>query len=127
MKNSEVVDLNAVFSNKMKIPAMSGDQLYALLSAKVDISRAAEGIEGKAQKSRDDTKPPGVDEYYAKMSDPRVREWYNRYVAMRARLLDEAYEGKMPDPPIERDMFPDMVQGLTPGEAILVMEYLVKR
>lgn len=126
MKKGDIVALNAIFSQKVKLPAMSGAQLYEVLSAKADLSAEAEAIEAKAEKFRLDTKPAEVDEYNAKMSDPSVRDWWNSYVSMRSRLFEEPFDGKLPAPCIPRDLFPEMIVGLTTGEAELVFKYLVK-
>lgn len=126
MKKGDVVALNAIFSHKIKLPAMSGDQLYAVLSAKADLSKVAEEIEAKADKFRTDTKPAGVDEYAAKLSDPVVKAWFEQFGVMRARLFNEEFDGRLPDPCIDKDLFPAMAEGLTPAEAMLIMTYLVK-
>lgn len=125
MKNGELIALNNVFS-KVKLPAMSGDNLFEILSAKADISLMAEEIEAKAEKFRVDTKPEGVDEYEAKMSDPKVAEWWNKYLSMRTRLFDEELAKSIPERSISRDIFANMIEGLTAGEAELIMKHLVK-
>lgn len=125
MKKGELIALNTVFS-KVKLPAMSGDNLFEILSAKADISKMAEEIEAKAEKFRVDTKPADVDEYEAKMSDPKVAEWWNKYLSMRSRLFNEDLEKDIPKPSISRDIFTDMIEGLTAGEAELIMKHLVK-
>lgn len=125
MKKGELIALNTVFS-KVKLPAMSGDNLFEILSAKADISKMAEEIEAKAEKFRTDTKPADVDEYEAKMSDPKVAEWWNRYLSMRSRLFNEEMGKDIPEPSISRDLFAGMIEGLTAGEAELMMKHLVK-
>ena len=125
MKKGELIALNTVFS-KVKLPAMSGDNLFEILSAKADISKMAEEIEAKAEKFRVDTKPADVDEYEAKMSDPKVAEWWNKYLSMRSRLFNEEMGKDIPEPSISRDIFTDMIEGLTAGEAELIMKHLVK-
>lgn len=127
MKKGDVVVLNDIFSNKIKLPAMNADQLYAVLSAKIDLSKAAEEISSKADRFRMDTKPENVDEYNAKLADPVVREWYMKYNAMQQRLFDESFEGNLPAPCIDKDIFPEMIAGLTAGEAMIVMNNLVKK
>lgn len=127
MKKGEVIVLNVLFSDKIKLPAMSGDQLYAVLSAKADLSIAAEEIEAKADKFRIDTKPKEVDEYAADMSDPAVKAWVRQFSVMRAKLLDEDFEGRVPSPCIDKDLFPSMAEGLTPREAMMIMNHLVKK
>lgn len=127
MKKGEVIVLNVIFNDKIKLPAMSADQLYAVLSAKADLSKAAEEIEAKADKFRRDIKPAGVDEYAADLSDPAVKTWAKQFSAMRARLLDEDYEGTLPSPSIDKELFPSMAEGLTPREAVMIMDHLVKK
>ena len=125
MKKGELIILNGIFSNKMKRPALSGDELYTLLSAKADISALAKGIEDKAENIRLSTKPDGVDEYTADQRDPRVQQWMQQYLPMQTRLYNEELEAELPAKCIQRDAFAQMCAGLTPGEAELVMKHLV--
>ena len=126
MKRGELIILNGIFSSKMKLPQMKGDDLYALLSAKADISALAKDTEDKAEALRLGVKPETVDEYTADQSDPDVQQWMRRYIPMQNRLYNEEQPGTLPAPCISRKDFPKMCEGLTPGEAELVMKYLVK-
>lgn len=126
MKRGELIILNGIFSSKMKLPQMKGDDLYALLSAKADISALAKETEDKAETLRLGVKPETVDEFNADPSDPDVKEWIAKYVPMQNRLYNEEQPGTLPEPCINRTDFPKMCEGLTPGEAELVMNYLVK-
>ena len=126
MKRGELIILNGIFSSKMRLPQMKGDDLYALLSAKADISALAKETEDKAETLRMGVKPETVDEFTADQSDPDVQQWMRRYIPMQNRLYNEEQPGTLPEPCISRKDFPKMCEGLTPGEAELVMKYLVK-
>jgi len=126
MTNAELLTLNAVFGQKMKLPALDKDRFYKLLSVKAALSEKAEQIEKRAEMFRKETMPAGVDEYAVKLSDPAAREWWNSYMAMRSRLVAEEAEGTQPERVIPRDLFPDMAEGLTAAEAELVMQHLVE-
>lgn len=125
MKKGEIVVLNALLG-KIKLPAMSGDELYEVLSAKSDIGKEAEAIEAKAEDFRKETKPEGVDEYNAKLSEPRVREWWDQYTAMRNRLMMEEHTGGIPQRCISKELLPKMVEGFSTEEAVIVMKHLLK-
>lgn len=125
MKKGEVIILNGVFSNKIKLPVMTGEELYAILSAKADISKVAEEIEKKAESFKMGIKPEGVDEFTAKATDPKVIEWMEKYIPLQNRLYNEAFEGTLPHPCIPKGLFVSMCAGLTPGEAELIVKYLV--
>lgn len=125
MKNGEIVILNGIFGGEIRLPKMKGDDLYRVLSAKADISAIVEGIQKKAEELKNGVKPESVDEYSMQESDPAVQEWMRRYIPMQNRLYNEEYEGEFPEPCIPREAFPEMIEGLTPGKAELLLKYLV--
>lgn len=125
MKKGEIVIINSIFGSEIRLPKMKGEDLYKVLTAKADISAIVEGIQKKAEELKNGVKPESVDEYSMQESDPAVQEWMRRYIPMQNRLYNEEYEGKFPDPCIPRDVFPDMIIGMTPGNAELLLKYLV--
>ena len=52
-------------------------------------------------------------------------EWKKQFIPMQNKLYNEEYEGKFPEPCIPRDAFPDMVVGMSAGNAELLLKYLV--
>ncbi len=127
MRKGELIVLNAIFSGKVRLPKLTGDTLYGILSAKADISRLAEGINGKAEAIKRDTMPEGVDPYSVSEEDPAVKAWVAAYVPMQNRLYNEELEAELPAPCVPREVFPDLCEGLTPGEAEMLLKYIVKR
>ena len=125
MKNGEIVIINSIFGGEIRLPKMKGEDLYKVLTAKADISTIVEGIQKKAEELKNGVKPESVDEYSMQESDPAVQEWMRRYIPMQNKLYNEEYEGKFPDPCIPRDAFPDMIVGMSAGNAELVLKYLV--
>lgn len=125
MKKGELIALNAAFG-KMTLPDVRMDDLYPILSAKADIGKEAELIEEKAATFQRETKPEGAGEFEISLADPVNREWWNKSMAMRARLLEEEAETKV-SPCIPRDLFAQMVKGLSTNEATLLMRHLVKK
>lgn len=57
--------------------------------------------------------------------NPEWIEWKKQFIPMQNKLYNEEYEGKFPDPCIPRDAFPDMVVGMSAGNAELLLKYLV--
>lgn len=124
MKKGELIALNAAFG-KMTLPDMRMEDLYPILSTKADIGEEADAIEAKAAKFRDDTKPKTAGDFEISLADPINRDWWNKSMAMRARLLEEEAETKV-EPCVPRDVFAQMAKGLTTAEATLVFTHLVK-
>lgn len=125
MKKGELIALNAAFG-KLTLPDMRMEDLYPILSTKADIGEEADAIEAKAAKFRDDTKPKTAGDFEISLADPVNRDWWNKSMAMRARLLEEEAETKV-EPCIPRDIFAQMVKGLSTNEAALLMRHLVKK
>ncbi len=125
MKKGEIVIINSIFGGETHLPKMKGEDLYKVLTAKADISAIVEGIQKKAEELKNGVKPESVDEYSMQESDPAVQEWMRRYIPMQNKLYNEEYEGKFPDPCIPRDAFPDMIVGMSAGNAELLLKYLV--
>ncbi len=125
MKKGEIVIINSIFGGETRLPKMKGEDLYKVLTAKADISAIVEGIQKKAEELKNGVKPESVDEYSMRESDPAVQEWMRRYIPMQNKLYNEEYEGEFPKPCIPREAFPEMIEGLTPGKAELLMKYLV--
>lgn len=124
MKKGELIALNAAFG-KMTLPDVRMEDLYPILSTKADIGEEADAIEAKAAKFRDDTKPKTAGDFEISLADPINRDWWNKSMAMRARLLEEEAETKV-EPCVPRDVFAQMAKGLTTAEATLVFTHLVK-
>ena len=110
MKNGEVVIINSIFGGEIRLPKMKGEDLYKVLTAKAE---------------KNGTKPETVDPMKFQEDDPDVIEWKKQFIPMQNKLYNEEYEGKFPDPCIPRDAFPDMIIGITPGNAELLLKYLV--
>ena len=125
MKKGELIALNAAFG-KMTLPDVRLDDLYPILSAKADIGKEAEAIEMKAATFQRDTKPEGAGDFEISLANPVNREWWNKSQAMRMRLYEEEAETKV-EPCIPRDVFAQMVKGLSTNEATLLMRHLVKK
>lgn len=125
MKKGELIALNAAFG-KLTLPEMKMDDLYLVLSAKADIGKEAEAIEEKAATFQRETKPEGAGDFEISLADPANRDWWNKSMAMRARLLEEEADTKV-EPCIPRDVFAQMAKGLTTAEATLVFTHLVKQ
>lgn len=125
MKNGEIVIINSIFGSEIHLPKMKGEDLYKILTAKSEISSIVEEIQKKAEELKNGTKPESVDPMNFQEDDPDVIEWRRQFVPMQNKLYNEEYEGKFPDPCIPRDVFPDMIIGMTPGNAELLLKYLV--
>lgn len=125
MKKGEIVIINSIFGGETRLPKMKGEDLYKVLTAKSEISSIVEEIQKKAEELKNGVKPESVDEYSMQESDPAVQEWMRRYIPMQNRLYNEEYEGEFPEPCIPREAFPEMIEGLTPGKAELLLKYLV--
>ena len=125
MKKGELIALNAAFG-KLTLPDMRMEDLYPILSTKADIGEEADAIEAKAAKFRDDTKPKTAGDFEISLADPANRDWWNKSMAMRARLLEEEADTTV-SPCIPRDLFAQMVKGLSTNEATLLMRHLVKK
>ena len=125
MKKGELIALNMAFG-KLTLPDMRMEDLYPILSTKADIGEESDAIEAKAAKFRDDTKPKTAGDFEISLADPANRDWWNKSMAMRARLLEEEAETKV-SPCIPRDLFAQMAKGLTTAEATLVFTHLVKQ
>ena len=125
MKKGEIVIINSIFGGEIRLPKMKGEDLYKVLTAKSEISSIVEEIQKKAEELKNGVKPESVDEYSMQESDPAVQEWMRRYIPMQNRLYNEEYEGEFPEPCIPREAFPEMIEGLTPGKAELLLKYLV--
>lgn len=80
----------------------------------------------KAVTFQKETKPEGAGEFEISLADPINRDWWNKSMAMRARLLEEEADTKV-SPCIPRDLFAQMVKGLSTNEATLLMRHLVKK
>ena len=125
MKNGEIIIINRVLGMETHNPKMKGEDLYKILTAKAEISSIAEGIQKKAEELKNGTKPESVDPMKFREDDPDVIKWKNQFIPMQNKLYNEEYEGKFPDPCIPRDAFPDMIVGMSAGNAELVLKYLV--
>lgn len=125
MKKGEIVIINSIFGGEIRLPKMKGEDLYKVLTTKSEISSIVEEIQKKAEELKNGVKPESVDEYSMQESDPAVQEWMRRYIPMQNRLYNEEYEGEFPEPCIPREAFPEMIEGLTPGKAELLLKYLV--
>lgn len=125
MKKGEIVIINSIFWRQISLPKMKGEDLYKILTAKAEISSIVEGIQKKAEELKNGTKPESVDPMNFQEDDPDVIEWKMRFIPMQNKLYNEEYEGKFPDPCIPRDAFPDMIVGMSAGNAELLLKYLV--
>ena len=125
MKNGEIIIINSVLGMETHIPKMKGEDLYKILTAKAEISSIVEEIQKKAEELKNGTKPESVDPMKFQEDDPDVIEWKMRFIPMQNKLYNEDYEGKFPDPCIPRDAFPDMIVGMSAGNAELLLKYLV--
>lgn len=125
MKNGEIIIINSVLGMETHIPKMKGEDLYKILTAKAEISSIAEGIQKKAEELKNGTKPESVDPMKFQEDDPDVIEWKKQFIPMQNKLYNEEYEGRFPDPCIPRDAFPDMIVGMSAGNAELLLKYLV--
>ena len=125
MKNGEIIIINSIFGGEIRLPKMKGEELYKVLTAKSEISSIVEGIQKKAEELKNGTKPESVDPMNFQEDDPDVIEWKKQFIPMQNKLYNEEYEGKFPNPCIPRDVFPDMIIGMTPGNAELLLKYLV--
>lgn len=125
MKNGEIIIINSVLGMETHIPKMKGEDLYKILTAKAEISSIVEEIQKKAEELKNGTKPESVDPMNFQEDDPDVIEWKMRFIPMQNKLYNEEYEGKFPDPCIPRDAFPDMIVGMSAGNAELLLKYLV--
>lgn len=125
MKNGEIIIINSALGMETHLPKMKGEDLYKVLTAKAEISSIVEGIQKKAEELKSGTKPESVDPMNFQEDDPDVIEWKKQFIPMQNKLYNEEYEGKFPDPCIPRDAFPDMIIGITPGNAELLLKYLV--
>lgn len=125
MKNQDLMELNATFG-KLTLPEMGMDDLYAVLTQKNNIDEESKRIEARMLKFQEDTKPASAGEYEVKLSEPENREWWNKVLAMRSRLLQEESEIHV-IACVPREAFAQMARGLTMNEAALVMRYLVKK
>ena len=72
----------------------------------------------------EDLYPIGASEI--SLADAANRDWWDKSMAMRARLLEEEADTKV-SPCIPRDLFAQMVKGLSTNEATLLMRHLVKK
>lgn len=125
MKNGEIIIINSVLGMETHIPKMKGEDLYKILTAKAEISSIVEEIQKKAEELKNGTKPESVDPMNFQEDDPDVIEWKKQFIPMQNKLYNEEYEGKFPDPCIPRDAFPDMIVGMSAGNAELLLKYLV--
>ena len=125
MKNGEIIIINSVLGMETHIPKMKGEDLYKILTAKAEISSIVEEIQKKAEELKNGTKPESVDPMNFQEDDPDVVEWKKQFIPMQNKLYNEEYEGKFPDPCIPRDVFPDMIVGMSAGNAELLLKYLV--
>ena len=117
MKKGEIVIINSIFGGEIRLPKMKGEE--------AEISSIVEEIQKKAEELKNGTKPESVDPMKFLEDDPDVIEWKQKFIPMQNKLYNEEYEGKFPDPCIPRDVFPDMIIGMTPGNAELLLKYLV--
>ena len=125
MKKGEIVIINSIFGSEIRLPKMKGEDLYKVLTAKSEISSIVEEIQKKAEELKNGTKPESVDPMKFQEDDPDVIEWKQKFIPMQNKLYNEEYEGKFPDPCIPRDAFPDMIVGMSAGNAELLLKYLV--
>ena len=125
MKKGEIVIINSIFGGEIRLPKMKGEDLYKVLTAKAEISSIVEDIQKKAEELKNGTKPESVDPMNFQEDDPDVIEWKKQFIPMQNKLYNEEYEGKFPDPCIPRDAFPDMIVGMSAGNAELLLKYLV--
>ena len=125
MKNGEIIIINSTLGMETHLPKMKGEDLYKILTAKSEISSIVEEIQKKAEELKNGTKPESVDPMNFQEDDPDVIEWKKQFIPMQNKLYNEEYEGKFPDPCIPRDAFPDMIVGMSAGNAELLLKYLV--
>ena len=125
MKNGEIIIINSTLGMETHLPKMKGEDLYKVLTAKAEISSIVEEIQKKAEELKNGTKPESVDPMNFREDDPDVIEWKKQFIPMQNKLYNEEYEGKFPDPCIPRDAFPDMIVGMSAGNAELLLKYLV--
>lgn len=125
MKNGEIIIINSTLGMETHLPKMKGEDLYKVLTAKSEISSIVEEIQKKAEELKNGTKPETVDPMKFQEDDPDVIEWKKQFIPMQNKLYNEEYEGKFPEPCIPRDAFPDMVVGMSAGNAELLLKYLV--
>lgn len=125
MKNGEIIIINSTLGMEAHLPKMKGEDLYKVLTAKSEISSIVEEIQKKAEELKNGTKPESVDPMNFQEDDPDVIEWKKQFIPMQNKLYNEEYEGKFPEPCIPRDAFPDMVVGMSAGNAELLLKYLV--
>lgn len=125
MKNGEIIIINSTLGMETHLPKMKGEDLYKVLTAKAEISSIVEDIQKKAEELKNGTKPESVDPTNFQEDDPDVIEWKKQFIPMQNKLYNEEYEGKFPDPCIPRDAFPDMIVGMSAGNAELLLKYLV--
>lgn len=125
MKNGEIIIINSTLGMETHLPKMKGEDLYKVLTAKAEISSIVEEIQKKAEELKNGTKPESVDPMNFQEDDPDVIEWKKQFIPMQNKLYNEEFEGKFPDPCIPRDAFPDMIVGMSAGNAELLLKYLV--
>lgn len=125
MKKGEIVIINSIFGSEIRLPKMKGEDLYKILTAKSEISSIVEGIQKKAEELKNGTKPESVDPMNFQEGDPDVIEWKKQFIPLQNKLYNEEYEGKFPGPCIPRDAFPDMIVGMSAGNAELLLKYFV--
>lgn len=125
MKNGEIIILNGIFGGETRLPKMKGEDLYKLLMAKSDISTIVDGIQKKAEDLKNGVRPKSVDPMCFNENDADVIEWKMKFIPLQEKLYNEEYTGAFPEPFIPRDVFPEMIEGMTPGKAELLMKYLV--
>lgn len=125
MKNGEIIIINSTLGMETHLPKMKGEDLYKVLTAKSEISSIVEEIQKKAEELKNGTKPESVDPMKFQEDDPDVIEWKKQFIPMQNKLYNEEYEGKFPEPCIPRDAFPDMIVGMSAGNAELLLKYLV--
>ena len=125
MKNGEIIIINSTLGMETHLPKMKGEDRYKVLTAKAEISSIVEEIQKKAEELKNGTKPESVDPMNFQEDDPDVIEWKKQFIPMQNKLYNEEFEGKFPDPCIPRDAFPDMIVGMSAGNAELLLKYLV--
>lgn len=125
MKNGEIIIINSTLGMETHLPKMKGEDLYKILTAKSEISSIVEEIQKKVEELKNGTKPESVDPMNFREDDPDVIEWKKQFIPMQNKLYNEEYEGKFPDPCIPRDAFPEMIVGMSAGNAELLLKYLV--
>lgn len=125
MIKAQLIELNGVFG-KLQIPEMGMDDLYAVLTVKSEINDEVEAIEAKSAKFRDETKPKTAGDYQISLENPENKAWWDKFVAMRMRLLNEEAETSIV-PCIPREAFAKMAGGLSTNEAAMMYKYLVRK